>query len=107
FPVLFPWYYAATVHNVASLAQAAELGGPILVGLILLGVNLAIAEPLLARMQERKINRKLMVAGAAGLALNLVFGLVRIGSVTAKMEASTPLHVGVVQGNMGLFDKRE
>ena len=107
FPVLFPWYYAATVHNVASLAQAAELGGPILVGLVLVGANLAIAEPLLARMQERKIDRKLMVAGAVGLLLNLVFGVVRIHSVEAKIRESEPLHVGVVQGNMGLFQKRE
>ena len=50
FPLLFPWYYAATVHNVPVLMQTAELGGPILVGLVLVAVNMAIAEPLRARL---------------------------------------------------------
>ncbi|MBF5066150.1 apolipoprotein N-acyltransferase, partial [Salmonella enterica subsp. enterica serovar Istanbul] len=50
FPLLFPWYYAATVHNVPVLMQTAELGGPILVGLVLLAVNLALAAPIRARL---------------------------------------------------------
>ena len=106
YPVLFVWYYAGTVHNVASLAQAAELGGPIFIGVILVAVNLAIAEPLLARLQHRNINRKLMVGGALALALNLIFGITRIKTVQARMDASPELHVGIVQGNMGLMQKR-
>ena len=35
YPLLFPWYFAATVHKVPALTQVAELGGPILVGLVL------------------------------------------------------------------------
>ena len=54
FPLLFPWYYAATVHNVPVLMQTAELGGPILVGLVLVTVNMAIAEPLRARLSASR-----------------------------------------------------
>ena len=43
-PLLFPWYYAATVHQVPALIQVAELGGPIAVGLVLVAANLAFAE---------------------------------------------------------------
>jgi apolipoprotein N-acyltransferase len=34
YPLLFPWYYAATVHQVPALVQVAEMGGPILVGVV-------------------------------------------------------------------------
>jgi apolipoprotein N-acyltransferase len=54
FPLLFPWYYAATVHNVPVLMQTAELGGPILVGLVLVAVNMAVAEPLRARLAAHR-----------------------------------------------------
>lgn len=107
YPLLFPWYFGASVHGVPSLAQVSELGGPILIGVILLVVNLAVAEPLLAKWSGRAIDRRLMVLGAAALALNLVHGVLRVRAVDALAAASPPLHVGVVQGNMGLFQKRE
>jgi apolipoprotein N-acyltransferase len=107
YPLLFPWYYAATVHNVPLLTQAAELGGPILVGLVLLGANLAVAEPLLARLEKRAIRWPLVAGGFATVALELMFAIVRIPKVDALVQASEPVTVGVVQGNMGLLAKRE
>ena len=107
YPLLFPWYYAATTHKVPVLAQSAELGGPILVGLILLGANLAIAEPLLARLEKRAIRFPLIAGGLGVLALDIVFGLVRIPMVDARVQAAEAVKVGVVQGNMGLLAKRE
>ena len=107
YPLLFPWYFAATVHDVPSLAQVAELGGPILVGALIVLVNLAIAEPVLALASNRKIDRRLMVSGAIGLGAQSMFGLVRIGQIDARAAAAPPVHVGVVQGNLGLFQKRE
>ncbi len=107
YPLLFPWYYAATVHQVPALTQLAELGGPILVGLMLLGANLAIGEPLLARIEHRPVRRRVIAGGALGVFAALVFAAVRIPSVDARVAASEPVSVGVVQGNMGLIQKRE
>jgi apolipoprotein N-acyltransferase len=107
YPLLFPWYYAATVHAQPALTQMAELGGPVLVGVMLLGVNMAIAEPILARLEARTMDRRVVLAGAAGLAFALVFGFARIKMVDARALASPPLKVGIVQGNMGLMQKRE
>jgi apolipoprotein N-acyltransferase len=107
YPLLFPWYYAATVHQVPALTQLAELGGPILVGLMLLGANLAIGEPLLARLERRVPRRRVVLGGALGLIVALVFAAVRIPAVDARAAASEPVNVGVVQGNMGLLQKRE
>lgn len=130
FPLLFPWYYAATVHNVPVLMQLAELGGPILVGVMLVAVNMAVAEPLRARLaasrevvpsattayrgtgstEERvrlPLDRRLIGAGVLALLVALLFGAVRISMVKRQVAAAEPARVGYVQGNMGLFQKRE
>ncbi len=107
FPVLFPWYYAAAVHQLPALTQVADLGGPILVGVVLLLVNMALAEPLLARLEKRPWDRRVLATGGGALVATLLYGLVRIAMVDAQVARAEPLHVGIVQGNMGLMQKRE
>jgi apolipoprotein N-acyltransferase len=107
YPLLFPWYYAATVHKVPTLTQVAELGGPILVGLVLLAANLAIFEPLLARLERRSVDMRVVFGGAIAASATLVYGGIRIPKVDAQVAAAEPVKVGVVQGNMGLLQKRE
>ncbi|MBK6459541.1 MAG: apolipoprotein N-acyltransferase [Myxococcales bacterium] len=107
FPVLFTWYFGGVAHDTPALAQVADLGGPILVGLALIGANLALAELVVARLEARSISRRIVGIGAGGLAATVLYGAVRIGSVDARAAASEPLHVGIVQGNLGLMQKRE
>ncbi len=128
FPLLFPWYYAGTVHNVPVLMQSAELGGPILVGLVLVAVNMAIAEPLRAILAARgggpvgaasqvsetteervraPLDRRIIGSGVLALLIALLFGAVRMSMVKATIEKSEPVRAGYVQGNMGLMAKRE
>ena len=126
FPVLFPWYYAATVHKVPVLMQLAEIGGPILVGLVVVAVNLAIAEPLRAKLaasrelgartvsgassEERHslaIDRRVVGAGVIALVFAVLYGAVRISMVNARVEKAEQVRVGYVQGNMGLMAKRQ
>jgi apolipoprotein N-acyltransferase len=106
FPLLFPWYYAATVHQVPVLMQVADLGGPILVGLALVAPNLALAELAIARLEGRKPVREPLLAGGVSLVLLVLYGLVRIRSVDAAAAAAPSSVVGVVQANMGLMEKR-
>ncbi len=108
FPLLFPWYYAATVTKLGVLAQIADLGGPIVVGIVLMAVNLALSEVVVARwIEKRPLRRSVPASAAAALALTIAYGAVRMSQVDALAEASEPLRIGVVQGNMGLFEKRE
>lgn len=107
YPLLFPWYYAATVHQVPLLTQTAELGGPILVGLVLVGANLSIAEPLLARLEGRAADRRVMLGGVIGLAVAMLFGIWRIRATDARAAESPEVKVGMVQANMGLMEKRQ
>ncbi|MEO7112189.1 MAG: apolipoprotein N-acyltransferase [Polyangiaceae bacterium] len=107
YPLLFPWYFAATVHNIPALTQSADLGGPILVGVMLLGVNLAISEFVFARLKSEAPNRRVIQGGLAGLVVALIYGGIRIHGVDAKCAQAEQVRVGIVQANMALMAKRE
>jgi apolipoprotein N-acyltransferase len=107
FPLLFPWYFAACIHSFPVLAQSADLGGPILVGLLLLVVNVAIAEIAVARLTGRPFPHQLVRAGAITLTIHVAYGIVRMAMIDKRMAESEAIKVGYVQGNMGLFQKRE
>ncbi|MBX3204226.1 MAG: apolipoprotein N-acyltransferase [Labilithrix sp.] len=126
YPLLFPWYYAATIHQVPVLMQLAEIGGPILVGLVLVAVNLAVAEPLRARLaasrelaartvssatsEERHafaVDRRVVGAGVIALVFAVLYGAIRTSMVNGRVAKAEEVHVGYVQGNMGLMAKRE
>jgi apolipoprotein N-acyltransferase len=106
YPLLFPWYYAATVHQVPALTQVAELGGPILVGLVLVVANLTLAELLLARVERRRPEATTVAAGPIAVALACAYGAWRVHAVDAAVRAAPQATVGIVQANMGLMEKR-
>jgi apolipoprotein N-acyltransferase len=106
YPVLFPWYFAATVHQVPLLTQLGDVGGPIGVGLVLVAANLAIGEAVLAIVERRKAGVPTLATGAAVVALACIYGAIRIRMVDAEAQAAPAATVGVVQANMGLSEKR-
>ncbi len=106
YPVLFLWYFAATVHNVPVLTQLADVGGPIGVGLVLVAVNLALAEGVIARVERRSASRATLATGAIVAAIGCAYGVLRIHMVDAAAQAAPGATVGVVQANMGLSEKR-
>ena len=106
YPVLFHWYFGATVHQVPVLTQVAELGNPIAVGLALLATNVAIAELIIARLEGavplwKATAGLLMITASAA-----IYGVVRLAQVDAMLEDAPKKHVGLVQANMGLMAKR-
>lgn len=108
FPLLFPFTFGATVHQVAALTQVAELGGPLAVALTLVAPNWALAEAWFAwkrRSPWRGLLRKL-VPLALVPALSAVYGALRIAQVDARVASADKVRVGLVQANMGLLEKR-
>jgi apolipoprotein N-acyltransferase len=106
FPLLFPWAFGAVVHQIPALTQVAELGGPIAIGLVVVAVNLALAEPLIARLERRKPRLRLVLALAAVPLAAAVYGAIRIAQVDRMVAAAPKARVGIVQANMSLFGKR-
>jgi apolipoprotein N-acyltransferase len=102
YPLLFPWYYAASLHQVPVLLQTAELGGPILISLVILSVNVALAELAERPLFGKPIDKRMLVGGLAVPVVALIYGALRIGSVDAASAAAPRVRVGMVQGNMPL-----
>ena len=107
FPLLFPWYFGATVHQVPALTQIAEIGNPILVGVVLVSANLAISEVILNRTDRRPFRWKLIAAWAAAPVAAAIYGAIRIPQVDAMVAAAPKAKAAVIQGNMSLKGKRE
>lgn len=106
FPLLFPWAYAATVHQVPALLQLAELVGPIGVGLVLVAANLAVAELAIAKLEARAPRWRVAGALAVVPLVALIYGLIRIPMVDAATAQAPKARVGIVQANMSLMGKR-
>jgi apolipoprotein N-acyltransferase len=107
YPLLFPWYYASTVHQIPALNQLAEIGGPILVALPIVSANLALFELVRARLTKTAFSRRLVGVLAAMPLLSAAYGAVRIPMVDARTEAAPKGKVGIVQANMSLLGKRK
>jgi apolipoprotein N-acyltransferase len=107
YPLLFPWYFATSVHQVPVLMQGAELGGPYLVGLILVAPGLGLAELVLARRAARPITWWRVAVGLAVPVVAAIVGYVRMRQIDARTLASESVRVGLVQGDMPLFQTRE
>jgi apolipoprotein N-acyltransferase len=106
YPLLFPWYFGATVHQVPALTQAAELGNPIVVGLTLLCANWAISELLIARRKQHPLPWRMAAVLTLVPLLSAGYGALRVAQVDAQVAAEPKLRVGTVQANMSLFAKR-
>ncbi len=107
YPLLFPWYFGASVHNAIPLMQVADLGGPIVVGAVLVASNLAVAELILARRERRAAALRWVTFGLAVPAVSAVYGALRMRQTDARMASAEHATVGIVQPNLALFDRRE
>lgn len=107
YPLLFPWTYAATVHQMPIFLQFAELGGPILVALTLVAANYALAEVWIARLEKRKPRTRLSAILASVPVVSAIYGAIRISMIDAAVAKAPTARVGVVQANMSLLAKRQ
>jgi apolipoprotein N-acyltransferase len=100
YPVIFPWFFAASVHQVPSLSQAAELGGPYLVGVVLAAPSLSLADSAIRRGRGLPIRWSWVALGLSVPLVSAGFGVLRLRQLDARLLASQPVHVGIVQGNL-------
>ncbi len=104
-PALFPWYLAASLHDVPVMIQTADLGGPMLIGAAMTLGHVAISEAWV-RVGPWQTRLRPLVWPLAFWAFAIPYGHWRIGQVDAAARTDRPLRVGVVQQNLGLMQKR-
>lgn len=102
YPLLFPWYFGASVHGVPVLLQTADLGGPYLVSLVLVAPSLALAELVRARIERRPLDRRVALVGFAVPVIAALYGAARLHQIDAAMAAAPAITVGIAQGNQPL-----
>ncbi|MEQ9318097.1 MAG: apolipoprotein N-acyltransferase [Polyangiaceae bacterium] len=107
YPLLFPWYYAASMHTVPVMMQTADIGGVIFVSVVILACNVALAELLLKPVFKAEPDRRMVIGGLAAPLLALAYGAFRLSSVDAEVAAAESIQVGIVQGNSPLKGRKD
>lgn len=108
FPQLFDNYYGNSFHMLPTLVQVADLGGPMLLSaLSMLGNGAAYMLVRAFLHNDERWPRAAPAVFAGALAFALGYGLYRTSDVEARMAEADAIHIGVVQTNMGIYEKRE
>lgn len=108
FPHLFPWHLASSQAFFSSLIQSADLVGPYGTGFLLVWFN-----TVLTKMKEYWIGREDAgrflvwdgVAVSGCLVAALVYGQIRLDSVSIVAAAAPTLEVAAIQGNISIERK--
>jgi len=106
-PFIFPWYYANSQYWVIPFVQVTELGGVSLLGLLLLMVNGALYDLLEGLVTARRLLRRALLVALLVPALAAAYGLVRMHQVDARMAAAPQLKVGMVEADVGIWEKED
>lgn len=99
YPLIFPWYSASQLFEAPLLAQAADLGGAVFVGVLLTAGSLAPYELAVAWLEKRKVRKSVVAFAALGPALLAAYGVVRLPQVKDAVSRAPRAEIGIVQGN--------
>ncbi len=105
FPMLFEHYYGNALFDQPWLNQIADLGGPEVATALLITVNGAIYEALLARLTGRAFPRSAAFVAVGALAFTLAYSGYRLASEDARARSAESIRITAVQANLGLFER--
>lgn len=106
FPVLFPSYLGHGFHEHPIAIQIADLGGVMAVSAVAMCVNAAIYEVAIAKSRGEPLPRVAPALAVFGVIFTLAYGAWRIGEVDGRAATAEKVNVGLVQVDMGIFEKR-
>lgn len=107
FPLLFPTFISNGLHEQLLLLQIADLGGPMLISSLVVLVNIAVFETVRWLRGTRTAPSRLWVFTVLCFCATIVYGLARIRAVDEYVDEAPRLDIGIVQVNMGIFEKRQ
>ncbi|MEM7138234.1 MAG: apolipoprotein N-acyltransferase [Myxococcota bacterium] len=106
YPKLFPVYVANSFAQLPLAVQIADLGGPLLISFVAVMVNVALFESIRWLRGVRPAPKAAWGLAVLLAALTLGYGAWRIADVEEAMAQAPPFQIGIVQVNMGIFEKR-
>ena len=100
FPLIFPWHLANTQSSFLTLIQSADLVGPYGTSFLIMWFNATLYGILCSA--ERSAKRSLGPAAVVGLFIiaALLYGHLRLKTVTSEMNAAPQITLAAVQGNI-------
>lgn len=104
-PFVFPWYLANGQVRFIPIIQITDVFGVAGLTFLLVLVNTAIFQAVEALATGRRVPRRALGVAAAFFAAALAYGFVRVAQVDAAMEAAPKLKIGLVEGNIGIWEK--
>ncbi len=105
FPLVLPIFMGSSFHRFSVVIQAVDLFGPQFLTAVLVLCNVSILGVWRATIGRRAPNWVQIMAGPLAVALSAVYGVVRIPVVERTTRAADSLTIGVVQPDVGIFEK--
>jgi apolipoprotein N-acyltransferase len=106
YPLLFPSFLANSFWQLPVVLQVCDLGGPLLLSAVVVTFSVALYLVLRWAIFHEPFPRIAAATAAVAVLGTLAYGLVRVSQVDADQEDAASLRVGVVQINMGTYQKR-
>ncbi|MSP93254.1 MAG: apolipoprotein N-acyltransferase [Myxococcales bacterium] len=104
-PMIFPWFLGNAISAELPLIQIADLGGVHLVSALLYAANVALADALGGLLDRRRPAWRFVGATLLAVGLAAGYGVVRIDQVDAAQRQAPTLRIGMVEGNVGIWEK--
>ncbi len=105
FPMIFPWYLGNSQYPFLPAVQVADLVGVSGVTFTVVLANAAVAVAVDRLVDRAPLPRARLALAAAAVAAVLVYGGVRISQVDADIAAAETLQIGMVEANIGIWEK--
>jgi apolipoprotein N-acyltransferase len=102
FPLLFPWHLANSQIAFLWLVQTADLVGPYGASFVVMWFNAALYWACFAPITERKARFWPLAYASLFAVLSVVYGILRLQSVSEEMASARKLSVAAVQGNVDI-----
>jgi apolipoprotein N-acyltransferase len=106
-PFIFPWFYANSQYWAIPFIQVCELGGVTLLSFLLVMTNGFLFEALVRFCDREPRAWRPLIGAAAVPLLVFLYGLIRVAMVDAQAEAAPKLKIGLVEADVGIWEKED
>ena len=109
FPMIFPWFYANSQYNFPIAVQTADIFGVLGVSALLVTCNVLLFDVTRTwwlRRRDRSVpwNRRALIGAAIVIAAAFVYAPIRMAQIDAIDAESPRLKVGMVEGDVGIWE---